>query len=221
MNPTETKSNPEILPGQRVFIVGGSGTGKTTLAKTILREIPQYYVVIDSKHEIDGKELGSRKFEYIDTVGDLGKTSPRRSIIYRPDTDEESLDNYEVILDWVYRRGNTCLYVDETMALGNNISYPKSLRAICTRGRTRGVTGIFLSQRPSRIPVEVMSEANHFMIFQTSYPVDKKKMQEMIPPGYNDLLEGDNFPSINHYLYWRNLPRQIPIYRKEKIGNAS
>jgi hypothetical protein len=72
-----------------------------------------------------------------------------------------------LLLDAVYRRGGHTLGVDEIYALGGKTasSYPEELIRLLTRGRSRGVSLVSVTQRPVFCPRFCFTEAVHVYVF--------------------------------------------------------
>ena len=107
---------PQILRNDRVFIVGTTGSGKTTLAKAMLFGLPNV-VILDPKHTFRLPETW--RHEIVSDMPELTRFKGPQTIIYRP-----SLEAMDAMIDsrvpdpffnWVFERGNTYLYVDEVL----------------------------------------------------------------------------------------------------------
>lgn len=179
-----TRSNPKrttfesLTPRRtdRAFLVGQTGSGKTTLARALL-STRKYVVVFDVKGTLNWSEyVVTRDFKTLFSY-DPEKV-PR--IIYRPYYDE--LQDESVIdrlFSWVYRRRNTTIYVDETAGITRADTYPYHLGACLMRGREMGIETWLSTQRPTRIPMITMSEAEHFYIFRLQMVQDRVRIESM------------------------------------------
>lgn len=99
-----------------------------------------------------------------------------------------------------YQVGSTVLAVDELAGLADASNPPVWLDTVQQRGRDPGpqgpITTVIVSQRPRRIPVTVISEAEHVFVFGVSHPADRAFLA--------DLLGGYWTPGHRHgFLYWR------------------
>jgi MoxR-like ATPase len=115
------------LPTNRAFIVGTTGSGKTTLAKEMLRW-RRNVLILDSKGLIDWP--GYERHSVLKT---LFKSKAKR-IIYRPSLEESEFDRIELFFKWSYLRRNHTLYIDESNAVTTATYIPFYLKGIITGG---------------------------------------------------------------------------------------
>lgn len=168
----------ELVPplGDRVFIAGQTGSGKTTLARALLKA-RQFVVVLDTKGTIKWRDYTLFK-SYSKLVNADPLEHPR--IVYRPpfeDTQNEGL--IDAFFKWVYRRGNTIVYVDELSSISRGDNYPYHYGACLSRGRELGVDVWSGTQRPTRIPQISMSEAEHVYCGRLRMPQDRKRVEDL------------------------------------------
>lgn len=181
MNP-QPATIRDFLPaiGERAAFVGQTGCGKTTLAKALLEWRP-FVVVHDGKGTINW-----RGYKLVRRLEQLRNLNPEKypRLIYRPDPEELADDELSnAFFDWVYRRRNTTLYIDETYSAVHGNTIPRGLLACLTRGREHRVEVWASTQRPMRIPQEFLSEAENVFAFRLQMPQDREKVEAttMIP----------------------------------------
>ena len=173
---SEAISLRSLVPSynERAFIAGRTGSGKTTLTEFILRHY-QYVVVFDTKGLI--RWQGFEKHTEIATL----VRSSHSHLVYSPRWEEfKDKATVEGFFEWVYRRGNTYLYVDEGMSILDIHRMPEFYEAIYFRGRELGTGVITSSQRPTELPQVILSEAEHFYIFQLQLPQDLNKIEGIL-----------------------------------------
>jgi hypothetical protein len=170
-------------------LAGQTGSGKTTLARYLLN-YRKYKIVADYKGKI-----GWEGYRVYTTIKKLTKAS-EPALIYRPSY-AESIDDdaRNRFFEWVYRRGNTTLYVDETAAITEGNTYPYYYGAILMRGRELNVELWSATQRPKDIPQIVLSESEHVYCFRLRLEQDREKIERLagIPREYIEALQKRNF----------------------------
>jgi hypothetical protein len=162
-----------------VFI-GQTGSGKTTLAEALLRLRP--YVVA---HDVKGTLRWPRYQVYtsVDALLDAVDADPQAipRVIYRPRPEELRDEGaHATLVEWVLARGHTTLYLDELYAWQFRGSDPlPALWAAITRGRELGVEVWASTQRPYRIPMAMLSEAEHYYIFRLRDDASRLRVEEL------------------------------------------
>lgn len=154
----------------RVDFFGRTGSGKTTLARTLLRLSDLPFVVFDPKHRYrDGDVPVATRYQ----------KRKREQIIRSP----ANLTGADEAYFWdeqffnVWRDGGRILYVDEVTLVNPSprVLLPEYSRCIKT-GRERGVGVWNGSQRPKDIPSPIFTEAEHFAVFRLQWQADRMKV---------------------------------------------
>lgn len=190
----------EIKSSDRVFVTGRTGSGKSVLVQKLI--IPQLtnFVIYDYKHEIDvpGAEL-------FGAIGDFKRRPNKRQIIYRPSigSDEE----FDALCRQVFYRGNNTLVLDETLfhCQPGRITPHHSL--IMRLGRSKGVGIVNCTQRPRDIHNNVISQCEHFFIFDLTQDTDRKKVADFCGP---QLLT--RFGDKEFHFYYYNVKDKSPAF---------
>ena len=170
----------------RATLIGATGTGKTTLARFLVEDkYKRNSVVYDNKpSDAIARWKDTQNIYY---SFDMVQEAEEERLIYTPPLaetlDAQKQDNF---FAWIYERRYTRLYLDEANALrgGTNPSY--HLQACLCRGRERGISVITGTQRPARVPLILMSEAEHFYIFRLNLLVDRQRVFEMTGIGVDE-----------------------------------
>jgi hypothetical protein len=167
-----------IKPSERVFLAGKTGSGKTYLARYLLRSFRRL-IVIDSKGTLYnwGLEPWNRK-----ALKKLGRGEDVRARVTF-DTIRDIEDAWEDMFADLYEKGggNFVLYIDETYGVtpfGNRA--PVGLTALYTRGREFNIGVWSATQRPLGVPLIEKSEAEHFFMFRLILKGDRQHMGEFL-----------------------------------------
>jgi hypothetical protein len=166
-----------VMPGptDRAVFIGQTGSGKTTFARVVMEQRP-YAVAYDPKGMLSWK--GWQLYRSFDRMSNDRAIPPR--VIYRPSYDElEDKEQIDDFFAWIYRRGNTTVYVDELYAIAQGDNYPYHYGACLTRGRELGISVFSATQRPSRVPQATLSESEHYYVFRLKLPQDRKRVAEI------------------------------------------
>jgi hypothetical protein len=181
-----------LKKGQKGFAVGQTGTGKTFLCEHLL-PADGLLGVIDGKRECNA--FNCRVF---DDPRKLIRAKPDR-FIYRPKPQWfASHGGYDAVYKYCYERGNMFVFTDEVLAVCKGRTVPHWLNVCVQMGRSKGITMLSGTQRPSWIPINLITEARKLYAFRLSYPDDVKKMEYLIP-GYDK----SNLPE--RYFYYRDV----------------
>lgn len=196
-----------IRDDEHVFICGMTGTGKSVLAEVYLAGF-NHVVKLDTKGEYyervrDDKPIWrglvqDRDYTVIFKLEDIDKVKTPK-IVYVPDEEEMDLEHYNALMDWVYKRENTTLWIDELMEVAPSpTKYPPKLKALYTRGRSKRATVWACTQRPSDIPAICISQSNHYFIFALQLPQDREKIAK--GTGQADFLDS---PKGYNFIYYK------------------
>jgi hypothetical protein len=157
---------------QRLYICGRTGTGKSTLALELARRCASL-VVYDPKWQITVP--GARVVE----GAGQGLAAARRelAVIVRPGLGEERPELVDELALIVLARGNSVLWLDELP------TWPQGTRPglydLLRRGRALGAGVIACTQRPHRVPLELMSEADTLAAFRLHLERDRERVGEL------------------------------------------
>ena len=178
-----------IKDSEHVFICGGTGSGKSVLADVYTAGMEETVIKIDIKDDTYSRRLKgepiwrglveNEDFEVVHSLEDVYK-SEFKKIIYVPPYNEQELEYYDQLAEYVYKEGNTRLWIDELMLYAESpLKYPTFMKAILVSGRARSSTLLMCTQRPLGIPAIAIANSQHFFVFRMNNEQDRKKMADV------------------------------------------
>ena len=207
--PTDAGTRITILRQERLFIVGTTNSGKSSLADYLLREA-NHIVVLDPKHGYQPERKKGDQPGRIPVITDdyrvVVKHEGPEPLVYQPPTlTPESVESQlRWFWDWVWWREQTIVYVDElTMVIPSAQRLPYGLARLIQQGRQKGIGTWCATQRPSRIPIPVLSESEHHCVFRLRHPADLRRMAEYTDP----IIESD--PAMGHDFWYYYDAKQV------------
>lgn len=241
---SEARNNVLVLPkASRAYLVGETGTGKSTVAEILALEYARAYstakqavrtLVIDTKprfkaeHELSGVTTKtSRRYAKwgmgSDVFGNSYALARQQGIKTELDRvwglgGTIAIAHADGERDWGYvaRVAATfyeaygaaiprLIYVDELADFFKYRSMGEIFTRIARNGRERNIALIACSQRPRKIPTEVITELKRLYMFSLSYKDDIKHVYEFGIPPDTQPPEGHTF-----YMYDKELKLQWP-----------
>jgi len=203
----------QIKRSDRVFIVGTTGSGKTSLAKAMLYGLPSV-IVLDPKRTFTLPD--DWEHEIYTDFGQLTNHDTPVTAIYRP-TIEEMEKGCEKFFEFVFERRNTTVYIDEVMRVTNGPRIGRGYATVLQLGRERGVSCWSATQRPANIPLVVMTESEHYFVFRLRNIEDRKRMAT-----FTDFQELEKIPKDEHgFYYFNDRSGKLIYYKRAKIEKGS
>lgn len=197
----------------RVFIVGTTGSGKTSLSKAMLYGKPNV-VVLDPKRTFTLPEAWPHSI-YTD-MGKLSEHPDTTTAIYRPEIAEME-KGCEEFFEWIFERGNTLAYIDEVMRVTNAHRIGRGYATILQLGRERGISCWSATQRPANIPLVIMTESEHYFVFRLRNEDDRKRLYS-----YTGAYEFIRIPRDEHgFYYYNDRTGKIIYYKGADLGKAA
>lgn len=194
--------NIQFNPSERWAVSGKTGEGKTVFERWWLQH---WYsarwpiVIIDIKRKF-AKRFAAKPEDAtvftpycIDATADL--VPGCKVMLYHPTLPGWKDERLNRLLLRILSLGNIVLAFDEVNGVANEHSAPMALSLIWTQGRESNIPCMACFQKPVRIPVDLIEQAEWFAVYRVNNPVYRKKLVEMT--GFQELIER---PA--KYYYW-------------------
>jgi hypothetical protein len=187
----------------RGVLIGKTDCGKTTLARFLIEDDLKPYSVTWNPKGSDNVYKWNHK--HVTSLSELYDSEETR-LIYTPHpTLAEDEDNQAEFFYWIYERKFTRIYIDEATAVCYSANKPpRYLTAILNRGRERGISSLTATQRPSGVPMNILSESEHYYVFRTLLPQDQQRIESITGISVEDQIDLDN-----HEFYYFNISRGL------------
>jgi hypothetical protein len=209
-----------IKTDQRVTLVGKTGSGKTYAARFLLKDKTRL-VVIDPKNELDRDEWNLVSYSQ-ERARQLRNGRDIRIHVAPRDDNAQDFDwesYYRLVYEASSPKHPVTIYTDEVYGIlprGSAVNPGYWLTAVYTRGRSRHLSAWAATQRPRRIPLYMITEADWLAVYYLRAPIDRqyvaeilgdKRIEEEIPDEYGFWLQ---------YARWRR-----PVYYRTIQGAPS
>lgn len=170
-----------IRSNERVAVAGKTGSGKTHLTNELIWSRFRRAIFYDWKWQ-HYKELNAPVVHTIEDVESAIHDPQIPKFVYAPKRKDRDDFNYLCYLAW--EEGNYHLIADELKGVYQDNGWVAGIteyhEMIMTRGRQKGVGMTNVSQRPKGIPLESMSEAEHFFSFRLNLKDDRDRIGQII-----------------------------------------
>lgn len=179
------RADRAIRSSDRVCIVGATGSGKTHLATRYLTRFPNV-IAADPKGTAGMSALRIPKDRLYRDLDKLTREYKGGRAAFRPGVrfftvrERDRLAAWDRLALFVFSIGHVVYYVDELRAItGDGKAPPTWLSAVLQMGRERGVGCWLATQRPKRVPLNAISEADTYLVFHLGHPSDRALMAEL------------------------------------------
>lgn len=200
--------------GEHLIFCGTTGSGKTVLAGEMLKNYERYFVF--DTHDALKKYLpGATK---INGPSNLSrKLMLNDKIRYVPDLEYRNRGDFNYVIKKLFTNKNgreRIIYIDEIFHLGYGMSFPDWLARGISTARQRKTSLWTSSQRPTNIPLSILTESKIIYLFYLSYAEDIKKVSKFTRDERNfreavqELKYDYSFIEIDRIKgLWRKMPK--------------
>ncbi len=196
------------LPGptDRVVLVGATGTGKSVAGQWLLGG---YYgqrqiLVMDTKADPIWSGLDAVKVKHAMALSRYRDAARWPVIVYTPATSELNEETLDAVCEWVYKRGDTVLMIDEATQVTSGTKPGPGVLDAVTRGRVRHVSVVSGTQRPVNVPPILLTEAEWFYCLTLRRRQDRETV--------NDYTEDRFADRVKLYAEENDAPHAVGVY---------
>lgn len=156
---------------QHISGIGRTGSGKTVFGAWLLSfsDFDQRpHIIIDFKRDpLLNRIPRLQRITYKDIP-----TEPGLYALHAMQGDQESVDDF---LWNIWENENTGVFLDEGYMVDRN---SKAFNALLTQGRSKNISVMTMTQRPTYCSRFVFSEASYFAVFQINDSKDRARIEE-------------------------------------------
>jgi energy-coupling factor transporter ATP-binding protein EcfA2 len=197
--------------GQHWAIIGGTGSGKTTLCKAVLGQLAQTsrgqipIYILDSKISGDFIPFYRKGYGVLhegNTIPPIHEPLKYGAFqVWQPLEDDKEL--YNEYFKQIYTQRQPCvIYIDELSSITGIQGTPPRYYEICLKQlRQFGGTVISTTQSSTYVPPSLLRQCTHLVKMNVNGKTDNKKLSE--------LLGTTEQPLHDHGFFYRNVMKPI------------
>ena len=185
-----------IRSDERVLVVGKTGSGKTYASRLLLAKYPRV-LYLDSLHRLDMEVSSKQQAEEL-----MNGESFQICV--------DDNDTFTELVDAQFSNGDFVIYIDEVYGIcPPQKAIPEIINRIWTRGRGNGIGAWAATQRPTWLPIFLLSEAEHYLVFRLQVEDDRKKIAKIVGESAMKM------PKNEHGFTYYCPSKDVEIYLKE------
>lgn len=160
-----------IRRGDRVFICGRTGSGKSVVARQLAATYPDRVLVIDPA-DSEGTVLPGAELVYGGGTPELEAVAEARVIRWVP-ADPSDMDRYDEVYRWAFHhRYPGLVWLDEAGIAMPASGSPKAATTYLVQGRKRVAGHLACHTRPREVSRNLIAQAQHLLVFDLPNPDD-------------------------------------------------
>lgn len=164
--------------GEHVALVGPTGTGKTTLALSLLC-IRTWVAIIATKPRDRTLDRLTRH-GWKRTATWPTEATENRVIVWPKFRTPADLPNQRAVIRSLiygaFRSGSWCLFADDVQYLTKKLGLGPDLETLWLQARALNVSVVAATQRPRHVPLEMWTQSTHFFIWHCSDDDDLRRI---------------------------------------------
>lgn len=173
--------------GQHITLVGTTGSGKTTLARTLLLPQREFVCVLATKMEDDSlyEPLLAQGYQITESFNPNPQGDEPTRVIFRPplweptkDALDEQSEAFRKCLVQIYQHGRWAIYADEERYLTETLGLRAQFNVLYLQGRSQKTSIIGATQRPVSIPLEAFDQADYLFLWRNTDRYNVQRMAE-------------------------------------------
>lgn len=178
----EWKNNFTWGQGEHIAMIGPTGAGKTTLGLYVaeLRRYVTAFVTKPKDPVMEKLTLKGSGYKKLTKWKSYDPNIVPKRLLWPPATDLYSERNqhatFTTALRNIYREGSWTVFVDETYYLCNVLGMDDEVRTYLTQARSLDISLLLLTQRPSRVPLEIYDQSTHLFFWRENDEANLKRL---------------------------------------------
>lgn len=195
------------LQGEHVAIVGPTGSGKTTVAKDIVK-LRGYAVMLAVKRYDDTINLFKKAGFKVIKKWPPNYTQKHVILWVKPESLESLAKQADILrtaLEKMYISGGWCIYFDEAGYIAGHLKLGNQLGVLLNQGRSSHISVVAAMTRPhsmvARIPAETLNQCRHILIFKYSDEREIKATAEICGVSFRNMVQLQEELDTHDFLY--------------------
>lgn len=194
-------------------VVGMRGCGKTTLSRRLQSAWPKQ-VIIDPVREYSDGIVVSNFSEFAEKMQELKRKNSKnfRLIFQFKPGIENKEEIFDAILHVCYEFGHIQIVIEEVQTLTTTGKIPPWLKECLFTGRHKGLSLLFVTQRPGQLNKNILSQCSHVFCGQLHDLNDISYLKNFLKEKSDEL---PNLP-IGKFIYFSPGKRLSYVYSLDK-----